>query len=61
MGKEASFADMILWTSHVSLLRRTPLAAFLTDPGYMEGEVGTFSELPGTHQKTTGQEPGFRP
>jgi hypothetical protein len=28
MGKEASFADMILWTSHVSLLGRTPLAAF---------------------------------
>ncbi len=34
---------------------------FLTDPGYMEGEVGTFSELPGTHQKTTVQEPGFQP
>jgi hypothetical protein len=32
MGKEADFADMILWTSHFSLLRRKPLAAFFNRP-----------------------------
>jgi hypothetical protein len=31
-GKEASFAHMILGTSHVSLLRRTPLATFFNRP-----------------------------
>jgi hypothetical protein len=54
MGKEASFADMILLTSHVSLFRRTPLAAFFNRPlsdvlllsgSPVSAETGTFGSI----------------